>query len=292
MATNKRVRNNPMDAEPAKVDVEPAQQEPAQQEESTMTEQTVTTSPEDIQNPDMVLFEAAQAAKKTIEEWNARLEAIKGLMRKRDSNYTDDQIKAVRDQFDDWLKKRYPVAVVFKALRTEIDIYGWSPKIEGDDVKFHPTIEALARQQLAGSINTPSMRDLKQSAFDYVQDIRDEEGGQVLTTLDLDHLKTAFGLVAAPPAAAKKKPGRPASKKDADDEKGDTGNIGKEVKYPGTDVEFKISYNVNTGKYSFRGQSADSLSKKLASVSIYKTTDEVKAEVENLGKHLFPEAKQ
>lgn len=260
--------------------VQPGQEEPA-----------MTEAHENTQNPDMVLFEEFQQAEKKIADWNKRVEEIKAILRKRDANYTDEQIKSVRDKFDAWLKARYPVSVVYRALRTEIDMSAWAPKVDGDSVHIHPIIEAYARQKMAGAVNVPSLRDLYQSAFDYAKDARDEEGAQLLSTFDLEHLKTAFGLVAAPPAAAKKKPGRPASKKDADDEKDDTGNMGKFVKYPGTDVEFKISYNVNTRKYSFRGKSAGTLSEKLIAAGIFKTKDEINGEAETLGNNLFPEAK-
>lgn len=242
------------------------------QEEPAMTEAT-----ENTQNPDMVLFEEFQQAEKKIADWNKRVEEIKAILRKRDANYTDEQVKSVRDKFDAWLKARYPVSVVYRALRTEIDMSAWAPKVDGDSVHIHPTIEAYARQKMAGGVNTPSLRDLYQSAFDYAKDARDEEGAQLLSMFDLDHLKTAFGLVA--PAAAKK-PGRPAgggepsaaTKKPRDN----SGNKSAPATWPGTNIKFTVSYTASTNNYSVWGRGMGSLIEKLNAAGYPITEQDVK----------------
>ena len=71
-----------------------------------------------------------QQAEKKIADWNKRVEEIKAILRKRDANYTDEQVKSVRDKFDAWLKARYPVSVVYRALPY---LRGESPGIHAGD---------------------------------------------------------------------------------------------------------------------------------------------------------------
>lgn len=218
--------------------------------EEAMTEPTPVEVIE-VQNPDMVLWDEYKAAEATIKKWNDRVEELKAVIRKRDVQFTPDQMAQVRVKIDDWMKARYPAKVVYRAIRTEIDMDGWSPAGSGDNVHIHPTIEAFVKQKMVGGVNTPSMRELYQSAFDYVADARDGDGGQILSSFDLDHLKSNLGLVAPQQAVRGKSPGRPANKS-ANKADGETGNLGKEVQIPGMPKMVTLSYNVNTKTYSFR----------------------------------------
>lgn len=253
--------------------VQPGQEEPA------MTEAT-----ENTQNPDMVLFEEFQQAQKKIEEWNKRVEVIKEILRKRDANYTDEQIKEVRNEFDAWVGKHFLTTIHKKAIKEVVKLEEWKPNQDVDGEKIHSTVEAFVRNQMKNENNTPTLKELKKLAYKFIEKAKDEEGGAPLTLIDLESLERAFGIVETKVSTTTvKKSGT--GKKDT----GETGNSSKEVVYPGTDVKFTLSYNSNTRKYSLRGQAGSKLIDELTEKGIQMSKDELKKKIEDYGPKLFPQ---
>lgn len=252
--------------------------------EEAMTEPTPVEVIE-VQNPDMVLWDEYKAAEATIKKWNDRVEELKAVIRKRDAQFTPDQMAQVRVKIDDWMKARYPAKVVYRAIRTEIDMDGWSPAGSGDNVHIHPTIEAFVKQKMVGGVNTPSMRELYQSAFDYVADARDEDGGQILSSFDLDHLKSNLGLV-APQQAVRSKNQGPQGVAGPKKTRNTTGNMAAKAVWPGTNVGFTVSYTASTNNYTVWGGGRGPLIKKLAAVGVSVTEADIQAWVDANHQHL------
>lgn len=206
-------------------------------------------------HPDIVLIDAYEAAKTTIENFNSRVVQVAELLRRKDAQYTEEQIEAAKEKFDKWLNSKYQGRAL-RSIRSivDLDLFDPSPAVNLDEI--HPDMIALATAKNAGFISGGSVSQLHSLICTFIVDTREEDGALVFGEQDIKEINNIYN---PPPATIGRTTQKAPKKESSGDEDKDTGNRVAVATWPGTSVQFKVSYNVNTEKYSFRGRTMEFL---------------------------------